>query len=310
MSFLGGAPFAQDLESAFAKIQEALPARSLPYLARIQELFAARPDPWKDYSKKQDVIAALIDATLHQRQARIEYFSFNSRRTKATPLDPYRLVYYHGGLYLYARAAGVRRGAHLRGGAHRDDRGAGRDFEMPADFNVSEYARAAPSASRAASRSRWSSSSTPRWPATSASASGTRARSWRRSPDGSVVLRMNVAPGWELKAWIKGFLPHVRVVKPAALRDEIARELEEAGSGSPPSGAEARPGGGDEGGERESDTWVPIMVLAMAAPVACQEQNPPSEGTVVPTDREVVINMSGDVINVVPARRWWRWADP
>ena len=39
----------------------ALPARSLPYLARIQDLFAARPEPFKDYSKKRDVIAALVD---------------------------------------------------------------------------------------------------------------------------------------------------------------------------------------------------------------------------------------------------------
>src|SRR5215510_10189653 len=31
MGFLGGAPFASDLEAAFVKIQEALPARSLPY---------------------------------------------------------------------------------------------------------------------------------------------------------------------------------------------------------------------------------------------------------------------------------------
>jgi biotin operon repressor len=104
LSYLGGAPFAQDLESAFAKIREALPAKSLPYLARIQDLFSARPDPWKDYSKKQDVITALIDATLHQRQVRIAYFSFNSKKTKSYTLDPYRVVYYHGGLYLYARA--------------------------------------------------------------------------------------------------------------------------------------------------------------------------------------------------------------
>jgi predicted DNA-binding transcriptional regulator YafY len=100
MTFLGGAPFAQELESAFVKIQEALPVRSLPYLARIQELFLARPDPWKDYSKKQDTIAAIIDAILHQRQTRVAYFSFNSRKTKTYNLDPYRLVYFRGGLYL------------------------------------------------------------------------------------------------------------------------------------------------------------------------------------------------------------------
>ena len=102
--FLEQAPFGQDLESAFAKIREALPQKSLPFLSRIQDLFSARPDPWKDYSKKQDVIAALIDAILHQRQARIAYYSFNSRRTKSYLIDPYRLVYYRGGLYLYARA--------------------------------------------------------------------------------------------------------------------------------------------------------------------------------------------------------------
>ena len=69
LSFLGGAPFAQDLEAAFSRIQEALPRRSLPYLGRIQELFTARPDPWKDYSAKQDVIAGLIEAILHPEMA-------------------------------------------------------------------------------------------------------------------------------------------------------------------------------------------------------------------------------------------------
>jgi predicted DNA-binding transcriptional regulator YafY len=61
-----------------------------------------------------------------------------------------------------------------------------------------------------------------------------RERVWHESqemqekPDGSTVLRLNVAPGWELKSWIKSFLPHVRVVQPAKLREEIAKELEKA----------------------------------------------------------------------------------
>jgi predicted DNA-binding transcriptional regulator YafY len=62
-----------------------------------------------------------------------------------------------------------------------------------------------------------------------------RERVWHESQqmeekaDGSVVLRLEVAPGWELKAWVKGFLPHVRVVKPAALREEIREEIGKAG---------------------------------------------------------------------------------
>jgi predicted DNA-binding transcriptional regulator YafY len=227
LSFLGGAPFAQDLESAFVKIREALPAKSLPYLARIQDLFSARPDPWKDYSKKQDVITALIDATLHQRQIRIAYFSFNSKKTKSYTLDPYRVVYYHGGLYLYARAHEY---GEVRTFAVERIEGIEvleTTFEMPADFNVSEYARGAfgiaggkPETVEVAFAQEMS--------------GYIRERVWHESqsledgPDGLVILKMNVAPGWELKSWIKGFLPHVRVLSPASLREDVARDLERA----------------------------------------------------------------------------------
>jgi predicted DNA-binding transcriptional regulator YafY len=230
MSFLGGAPFAQDLESAFDKIREALPAKSLPYLSRIQELFSARPDPWKDYSKKQDVIAAIIDATLHQRQVRIAYFSFNSRKTKSYTLDPYRVVYYHGGLYVYARAHEY--GEVRTFAVERIERieVLELNFEMPADFNVSEYARGAFGIAGGRPEVVEVSFAAPM-------AGYIRERVWHESqslvdkPDGSVVLRMNVAPGWELKSWIKGFLPHVRVLQPTSLRDEIASDLDNARPG-------------------------------------------------------------------------------
>jgi len=45
---------------------------------------------------------------------------------------------------------------------------------------------------------------------------------------------MDVAPSFDLKSWVKGFLPQVEVVRPAALRDEIAREIEAARAAFPP----------------------------------------------------------------------------
>ena len=227
MSFLGGAPFAADLESAFGKIKEALPARSLPYLARVQDLFAARPDPWKDYSGKQDTINQLIDAVLHQKRVQIAYFSFKSKRTKSYTLDPYRIVYYHGGLYMYARAQGetqIRTFAVERIEAIEvlDE-----TFEIPPDFNISEHGRAAFGLTGGKAE-----------PVeivfAHEAATYVRERVWHESqeieegPGGSLTLRLNVHPGPELKSWVKGHLPHVRVVKPAALRDEIARDLEQA----------------------------------------------------------------------------------
>jgi proteasome accessory factor B len=227
LSFLGGAPFAQDLDSAFAKIREALPARSLPYLSRIQDLFAARPDPSKDYSEKQDVIAAVIDAVLHQRQARISYYSFHSKRTKAYTLDPYRVVYYRGGLYLYARAHEYQEVRTFAVERIQAIEVLDATFETPKDFSVSEYARGA--FGIAGGR--------PEHVVVAFDpemAGYIRERVWHESqrledrPDGSVVLAMDVAPGWELKSWLKGFLPHVQVVQPASLREEVAAELETA----------------------------------------------------------------------------------
>ena len=224
MSFLGGAPFAQDLEAAFAKIREALPARSLPYLERIQDLFMARPDPWKDYSRKQDVIVNLVDATLHQKQVKISYFSFNSRRSKSYTVDPYRLVYYHGGLYLYARAHEY--GEVRTFAVERVEKieVLEEGFEVPADFSVSEYGRGAFGITGGEPQ-------TVEVLVAPSMAAYIRERVWHESqemedrPDGSVLLRMNVAPGFELKSWIKGFLPHAQVLKPASLRDEIAADL-------------------------------------------------------------------------------------
>ncbi|HEY7411149.1 MAG TPA: WYL domain-containing protein [Vicinamibacteria bacterium] len=236
MSFLGGAPFASDLESAFTKIREALPARSLPYLERIQDLFLARPDPSKDYSGKLDVIAALIDATLHQRKARLSYFSFASKRTKTYTVDPYRLVYYHGGLYLYARADEYDEVRTFAVDRIQKIEVLDQAFEPPADFSPSEYARAAFGITGGRPEQ-------VELLFDAEVASYIRERNWHESqqikdaPRGGVTLRLSVAVSEELKSWIKGFLPHVEVARPVALREAIARDLERArGAFAPPRG--------------------------------------------------------------------------
>ena len=68
-----------------------------------------------------------------------------------------------------------------------------------------------------------------------------RERIWHESQTltdgtrGVVVLRLSVAPSEELKSWIKGFIPHVRVVKPKRLAAQIGEELEQARKAFPAS---------------------------------------------------------------------------
>ncbi len=227
MGFLGGSPLGEDLESAFEKIRQALPERSLPYLSRIQDLFAIRPDPWKDYSHKRAVIEALIDAVLHQRRVKADYYSFHSQRAKTYLLDPYRVAYYRGGLYLYARAHDYGEVRTFAVERIRRIEVLDSTFEMPQDFDVGDYSRAAfgiaggkPEDVELRFDAR--------------AAHYIRERVWHESQEliedegGGVRLRLRVAPGVDLRAWIKGFLPDVSVVRPASLREEIGRDLQAA----------------------------------------------------------------------------------
>ena len=162
---------------------------------------------------------------LHQRQARIAYFSFNSRKTKEYTIDPYRVVYYHGGLYLYAKAHEYKEVRTFAVERIQKIEVLDHSFEVPADFSVGEYARGAFGIAGGKPE--------PVEIVFAAHMAGyIRERVWHESqeladgPNGSVILRMQVAPGFELQSWIKGFLPHVTVTRPVALREAIARDIE------------------------------------------------------------------------------------
>ena len=227
MNVLSGAPFAADLDSAFVKIRAALPEKSTRYLSKIADLFGARPFPSKDYSAKKGVIATLVDATLHERRVDMSYYSASSKRAKRYEVDPYRVVYYQGGLYLYGRVieyAEVRTFA-----VERIERIALMDetFQMPSEQEIEAHTRSAFGIAGGKAQEvllRFD----------SVVASSVRDRVWHKSqriedrPDGSFDFSMSVALSRDLKAWIRSLLPHVVVIKPQSLRDDIERDLKEA----------------------------------------------------------------------------------
>ena len=227
MTILSGSPFADDLDSAFVKIRAALPEKSTRYLARISDLFGARPFPSKDYSAKKEVIQTLVDATLHERRVDMSYYSASSKRAKRYEVDPYRVVYYQGGLYLYGR---VEEYAEIRTFAvERIERIALMDisFEMPKDHEIEAHTRNAFGIAGGKAREvilRFD----------AAAADSVKDRTWHESqtiatrPDGTFDLTMNVALSRELKAWVRSFVPRVLVIRPESLKDEIERDLKEA----------------------------------------------------------------------------------
>src|SRR5262249_36573661 len=74
------------------------------FLDQLPNVIASKPDPARRRLNphQQQIIARALEATLHQRQAHLTYYSQSSQRTSVYLIHPYRLAYAQGGLYLPA----------------------------------------------------------------------------------------------------------------------------------------------------------------------------------------------------------------
>ncbi|MGC4080784.1 MAG: WYL domain-containing protein [Vicinamibacterales bacterium] len=131
-------PFRDELESAFDKLSASLTLHMRQFLDQLLRAIASKPDPLRrrsdDEPQQQRIIARVLEATLHHRQATITYHSRLSDGMKYL-VHPYRLAYAQGGLYLlafvpeYEQVRTLRRRAHgrdlaLRGTLHAAGRSA------------------------------------------------------------------------------------------------------------------------------------------------------------------------------------------
>ena len=102
---LSGTPFRDDVDTrvreadggadaAHAAVSRSAAARAVDQGAAAHAPTAAR--------ERTQIEARALEATLHQRQATITYYSKSSDRTKAYLVHPYRLAYAQGALYLLA----------------------------------------------------------------------------------------------------------------------------------------------------------------------------------------------------------------
>ena len=104
MECLAGTPFQEDLGNAFQKLEGALGPRMREFLDRLPAAIQAKPTPGpsRDEADQRKTSGRLLDAALHQQRLAMLYHSFSSRREKTYRIDPYRLVYAQGALYLFA----------------------------------------------------------------------------------------------------------------------------------------------------------------------------------------------------------------
>jgi predicted DNA-binding transcriptional regulator YafY len=231
---LVGTPFQEDASSAMDKVAAALPARMRAFLDRLPGVLNVKTTPMKkrDEARYRKHIAALLTAVLEHRQVKMQYYSASSRQTKEYLVEPYRLAYAQGGMYLLAQVPKYRQ---LRTFA----------VERIKSLAVTTQTFAAPEGAQ-----------TDPFPNSLGVNTGEperieieflpeaavdiRERSWhpsqqiREKTDGSIRLTLNVCNDWALRSWILSFGPLARVVSPSALAEAILEQLEDARDGYAP----------------------------------------------------------------------------
>jgi predicted DNA-binding transcriptional regulator YafY len=223
---LAGAPFQSDLRTAFAKIEKALAPSMRTFLDRLPSILAAKPAAKAPRTSKgrDRIVSRVMEAVLHRRKARIDYWSLAHRRAKEYLVHPYRVVYGLGALYLsaYVEEYGETRTfalARVRRISLQEER-----FSEESSLDPFRHSLGIHQGPPVHVVIEFSADVAP----------FIKEREWHRSqqlaegPDGGVRLTLDVCDDWTLRSWILGFGPRARVVAPATLAERIWADQEAA----------------------------------------------------------------------------------
>ncbi len=225
---LPGIPFQAPLQDAFRKFETAISPRMREFIGRLPGLIGAKLEPGKHrQAADPEVVDRLLQATVEHRQVRMRYHSLSHDRAKDYLVNPHRIVYAQGGLYLIAFVQEYRESRTFA----VDDRVKTvsieeTTFEPPDSLGNEVFAE---------SLGIFTGTPVPVEIEFSAHAAPYvrnrqyhRTQRFRDRSDGSLRLHLNVCPDWNLKSLILSFGPDARVVSPSWLAEDILAQLEQA----------------------------------------------------------------------------------
>lgn len=220
---LDGTEIHASLQSALNKAAGVLPAPGHSYVREMQRLFHVGLGPHKSYREHRETIDKIARAISHARTLQMRYFSASRDTTSRREVDPYKLWYAAGGLYLIAychlreevRLFAVER---IRSIVLTDH-----PYQFPLGFDLDAYVKAALVAMRG-DQIRVELQFDRR------TAAWARDKLWHRSQqlfrlkDGTMRMTLQVGDTQELVGWILSFGSGVRVLQPEGLRNRVREE--------------------------------------------------------------------------------------
>lgn len=223
---LAGTPFERDVRSAFDKLSGALTPGMKQFLDRMPLVMQAKAEPGAQAAvPRTKEVGQLVEATMQHRRVTMQYHSFSSNREKTYTLEPYRLLFGQGGLYMIGfvpeygelRTFAVDRIAQLSLTEERFE-----PLELPDDAFAHSLGvnQGTPERIEIAFGPKI--------------ARYVRERVWHPSQEmaddagGGLRVTLNVVNDWALKSWILGFGGLATVLSPSSLAAEISAELQAA----------------------------------------------------------------------------------
>jgi len=221
---VSGWPLADELKSAFGKLESALDPRMREFLATLPQVITTKAGPRarRHSGRLVDVTRRLFDATRDRRVIDMKYFSAASNSLKTYTVQPYRLALALGGLYLVGWVPAY--GEFRTFAVERIER-------LSVTEDTFKRTRELPDAPFGASLGVFSGEPeriVVEFDRRLAMFVG--ARTWHDSqelqdlPDGRLRLTLEVSNDWALRSWLLGFGSAVEVVSPPALARQIAEE--------------------------------------------------------------------------------------
>lgn len=222
---LEGTVFHDSVRSALKKIRAGLSPELEAYLARLGETFRVLPGPHKNYARFRETIQALQDAVLQQHTVRMRYRTGRTGKEATRDLDPYRVWYRSGGLYVVG--LDHRRGEIRTFAVERIQtlKTTSRSFEVPESFDFDAWSAGsfgviAEPASKV--RIRFDR----RWASYVEEHTWHRSQQLQRGRNGSTELTLQVGETADLRSWILSFGSGAEVLEPESLREAIVADLE------------------------------------------------------------------------------------
>jgi predicted DNA-binding transcriptional regulator YafY len=223
-----GWPLAEELRSAFAKLDRALNPRTREFLETLPQVISTKAGPRTTGASTRLVEATrrLLDAIRDRHVIAMRYFSATSERAKSYVAYPYRLALAQGGVYLVAwvpqydefRTFAVERIEKLS----VTEETFRKTRELPPDLFGASLGvfQGEPERVELEFEARM--------------APFIQGRTWHTSQrletlgDGRVRMTLDVSIDWALRSWVLGFGAAVRVVTPPALAESVRDELTRA----------------------------------------------------------------------------------